>query len=125
MPFTTSIGNAILNKLLKGTDFTDPTDWDISLHTGDPGQNGANEVSGGSYARQEPSFDTVASKEVTTDADIEFTSMPSCTVTHLGLWGYIGSTWTFIWGGALDSSKAVGAGDTAKIGAGNLDAVLT
>jgi len=31
----------------------------------------------------------------------------------------------FIWGGALGSSKVVGAGDTVKIPAGELDADLT
>jgi hypothetical protein len=125
MALPEAIMDMILEKILNGTDFDHPTNLAISLHTADPGQTGADEVSGGSYARQEPSFGTVSEKSATTDADIEFVDMPDCTITHLGLWGYVVDTWEFIWGGALGKSETVGAGDTVKIPIGDLDVDLT
>ena len=125
MPFKITLANDFLDSLLDGDAYAVPTDWDVSLHTGAPGETGANEVAGGSYVRQEPSFSAASGKSKTTDAELEFTLMPSCTITHLGLWGYYTDTWVFIWGGELGSSKVVGAGDTVKIPAGELDADLT
>jgi hypothetical protein len=49
----------------------------VSLHTADPGETGASEVAGGSYARQAGSFGAAASGDVTNDAQIEFTNMPA------------------------------------------------
>lgn len=125
MAFKEAVANDFLDSLFDGDAYVVPTDWDVSLHTDDPGATGADEVSGGSYARQEPSFSAAATKSKTTDADIEFTGMPACTITHLGVWGYYTDTWVFLWGGALGSSKVVGAGDTVKIPAGDLDIDLT
>lgn len=34
-----------------------PTEWEISLHTGDPGTGNANESTGGYYSRQELTFE--------------------------------------------------------------------
>ena len=98
----------------------------ISLHAGDPGETGANEVTGGSYARQSGAFGNAASGQVSNTATIDFTGMPAATVTHVGVW--ISSTATastnFIWGGALTTGKVVGAGDTFRITSGNLDVSL-
>ena len=125
MPFQSDVANDFLDSLLDGDAYVAPSDWDVSLHTGDPGDDGSNEVSGGTYVRQAPSFSAAASKSKTTDAELEFTLMPACTITHIGLWGYYTDTWVFIWGGELGSSKVVGAGDTVKIAIGDLDADLT
>jgi hypothetical protein len=95
----------------------------VSLHTADPGEDGSNECTGGSYARQSGSFTTAASGAVETDADIEFTGMPACTVTHVGVWDAV-SAGNFLWGGALSASKTVNAGDTFKINSGDLDITL-
>lgn len=57
MPASTSTGNAILNFYLRGVDATLPARVWLSLHTADPGGNGANEVSTDdwpNYARQDP-----------------------------------------------------------------------
>jgi hypothetical protein len=58
----------------------------LSLHSGDPGETGANEIAGGSYARQAASFGAAAAGEVATDATVDFTLMPACTVVGFGLW---------------------------------------
>jgi hypothetical protein len=127
MPFTTVVGNAILNGYLKGTLIVLPTDWDVSLHTGDPGQDGSNEVAAGAYtyARQEPSIGAVAAKAATNDVALTWTNMPSATVTHAGLWGYFTDTWVFLWGNALAASKVVPAAATFELPIADLDFLLT
>jgi hypothetical protein len=47
---------ALLDEVLRATDFVAPTTVYLALHTGDPGITGANEVTGGSYARQTITF---------------------------------------------------------------------
>lgn len=98
----------------------------ISLHTADPGETGANEVAGGSYARQAGSFGNAAAGAVTTTATIDFTGMPSATLTHVGVWSSSTATASanFIWGGALTASKSTNSGDTFRIATGDLDVTL-
>ncbi len=121
MPFTTDTGNKILNKLLKATNFDHPTGLRISLHTDNPGQNGANEVSAGAYAyaRKEPTLGSVADKACSNTVALEWVNMPGVTVKFVGLWD-TEATPNFWWAGALADDKVVGAGDTFKIDVGDL-----
>lgn len=95
----------------------------VSLHTSDPGDTGAGEVSGGSYARQQASWNAATDPTITTAADVEYTDMPDVTVTHVGLWDS-DSAGTFLGEGPLDQNKDVDAGDTVLIQAGDLDVEL-
>lgn len=101
------------------------TAW-VSLHDGAAGETGANEVTGGAYARLGGAFGVAAAGAVSNTASLTWTNMPACTVQSVGIW--ISSTATasanFIWGGALTTAKVVGAGDTFKITVGNLDVTL-
>lgn len=124
MAFLTTTANKLLDKILKNTDFTPASSLYLSLHTADPGQDGSNEVSGGSYARKSVAFDSAASKATQNTADVEFTGMPSATVTHVGIWSAL-SGGTLWWTGALSASKTVGAGDSLKFPAGDIDVTLT
>lgn len=101
------------------------TPW-VSLHTADCGETGANEVTGGSYARQSAGFGAAAAGAVANTANIDFTGMPAVTVTHAGIWSSSTATASanFIWGGALTASKSVGAGSTFRIATGDLDVTL-
>ncbi|WNN95002.1 hypothetical protein SEA_MAGRITTE_25 [Microbacterium phage Magritte] len=56
-----------------------------SLHTGNPGTTGANEVSGGGYARKPLTWTPGASDGATAAAQVEF-DVPAGTYTHVGLW---------------------------------------
>jgi len=98
----------------------------VSLHTADPGETGANEVTGGAYARQSGAFGAAAAGAVANTATIDFTTMPAVTVTHVGIWDDSTATATtnFVWGGALTASKSVGAGSTFRIAIGDLDVTL-
>ena len=99
----------------------------VSLHTADPGGTGASEVvvGGSSYTRQSVSgtgtFPTVVGDSVTNSAAaINFTLMPACTVTHVGLWDTIGPvTGNFLHGQSM-TSKAVNAGDTFQFATSQL-----
>lgn len=124
MAFKTTTANKILDKVLRNTDFTPATTLYVSLHTADPGETGASEVTGGSYVRQAITFSAASAKATTNTADLLFASMPSATVTHVGLWdaSTVGNFW---WGSALSVSKAISAGDTFKIAAGDYDVSLT
>lgn len=69
-----------------------------SIHTADPGDNGANEVVGGSpaYARLPVTWNPAAGGTLTISNQPEF-DLPAGTFTHIGLWdsvsggNYIGS----------------------------------
>lgn len=89
----------------------------VSLHTGDPGATGANEVTGGSYARQAESFGAASGRALTNGSDIVFTDMPAVTVTYIGFWT-AGGTWK---GGFAVTSTPVSLTQNVKIAAGNLD----
>lgn len=105
--------NDIMDKIFQGTDFDVFTPIRVSLHTDDPGSTGANEVSGGSYSRQEPAngWTLAVGGDVFNDGPVEFVDMPAVTVSHIGLWEDDGS---FLWGGTLTTSRDVAAGQTVK-----------
>ena len=89
-----------------------------SLHTTSPSNTGANEVSGGSYARIATTYGLPSSGVKSTTNAQSFTSMPSATVGYFGTFSALTSgTWYL--GGALASSLTVPSGATvaAAIGA--------
>jgi len=119
-----SVENELLDHILSTAAWTMPSGAYVSLHTADPGETGVNEVVGGSYGRQgDTAFDVAASGATSNTADITFTSMPACTVTHVGIWE-VASAGTFIAGGIMAPNKPVGAGGTLIIPAGDLDVTL-
>lgn len=95
----------------------------VSLHTASPGLTGANEVTGGSYARQTVTFGAPATggggRQIANSAAVTFTGMPSATVTHFGLWD-AASAGNFLYGDALAASQVVNAGGTFEFPIGDL-----
>jgi hypothetical protein len=77
-------------------------------------------VSGGSYARQSLSWATASSGTITTDLDVEFPNMPSSTITHVGIWDGT----DFLWYGALPANIQVLDGQTVRISANDLNAII-
>ena len=78
----------------------------VSIHTGDPGTTGANEVTGGipAYARQTPTWGPAAAGQVAITAALTF-DIPGGTsyvVTHWGLWNGA----TFLRGGTLGGTTS-------------------
>lgn len=123
MSISNYLENAILDKVLRNTDFSVATGSYLSLHTADPGKTGADEVTGGSYARQAIAFDAAVTGSAGSSASESFTGMPACTVTHVGLWDTV-TVGSFLWSGALSASKVVNSGDTFQFAAGDVIVTL-
>lgn len=95
----------------------------LSLHTASPGTSGANEVSGGSYARQAITFGTPSAgsqASAGTDAAQSFTGMPSESggCPYFGIWT-ASSGGTYLAGGATSGlSSAISSGATVSFASG-------
>jgi hypothetical protein len=116
----------ILDYVLRDTADWAPAAVYLALHTADPVDAGSGaEVSGGSYARQACAFDAAhATGGNTANTDAEsFTVMPACTVTHIGVWD-AASSGNLLFYTAVDTSKAVLAGDTISVAAGAITITL-
>jgi hypothetical protein len=101
---------------------TTGTTYYLGLCTADPGITGANEVTGGSYARQAIVFGVAASagSKASTTAQ-SFTGMPAVSVGFLCL--FTGSTGANpVWGGALDTALTIPAGSTVNFAIGAVTA---
>jgi hypothetical protein len=63
-----------------------------SLHSGDPGTTGVNELTGGSpaYSRQTVTWAAVGSGQISTNATLTWNVPASTTVYHVGLWNSTG-----------------------------------
>ena len=118
-----SLRNSVLNKILNATDFATQVTH-LSLHTADPGTTGADEVTGGSYARQAITFAAAASGSSASNVACTFTVMPACTVTHVGLWTAV-SAGTYLWRGVMSVSKTLDAGDTLEFASGAITVPTT
>lgn len=60
----------------------------LSLHTADPGQTGASEVTGGSpaYARKLTTWGAADASGVSTGSQVTFDVPGGTTITHVGFW---------------------------------------
>lgn len=114
---STYLNNAELNTL-RATAFSVTTVY-ASLHIGNPGITGANEVTGGSYARQAVTFGAAASSAMSNSAALNFTGMPAVVagtpMTHMGLWD-ASTAGNFLWAGPIGTQfivpfTALNAGD--------------
>lgn len=85
MGITTTEANLNLNHRLRAVADVAPATVYVSLHTAAPGDAGANELAGGSYARQAVTFGAAAAKAVANTNVLNFTC-PAATVTHWALW---------------------------------------
>ena len=94
-----------------------------SLHTTSPGTTGANEVSGGSYARQGVTFGAPSSGVKTSTNAQSWTGMPSATVGYFGFFSAL-PTGTWLGGGALGSSLTVPSGATVYAAIGAITATV-
>lgn len=106
--------NKILDAIFNSAAFSITGDAYVSLHTASPGTTGANEASGGSYARLQVPCGNASGGALANTGVLDFLLMPACTVTHIGIWDAV-TTGNFIVGGALAASKAVNSGDTFEL----------
>jgi len=90
-----------------------------SLHTADPSTTGANELTGGTYARQLIPWGAASAGALTTDDAIVFDVAADRTITHIGYWSADVSG-TFYGGRVLDASQTFATAGTYTVAAGNL-----
>lgn len=77
MPISTAGRNAALGGLAVSH---------ASLHSGHPGDNGANEISGGSYARVAVTFAAASGGARAQTGSVDFAVPAATTVQHVGFW---------------------------------------
>ena len=90
----------------------------VSLHTADPADTGANEVSGNAYARIGPVTFANAGNNPTVASNSAIVTFAAATgswgtVAYFGVWD-AATGGNFQGSGALTTPKAVGNGDTAR-----------
>lgn len=122
--------NLLLNWLLTTGAAVRPTTWFISLHVGDPGKTGANELVIGtdaSYVRKAAAFGAATLEVSATTGDLTWTAGAAATtynVTHIGIWDAL-TAGNFILGGALAVPETVVASGSLVLGTGRCIAALT
>jgi hypothetical protein len=123
MAKSTYLANLVLNWLLNGTDPGAVVPW-VSLHSADPGLDGANELSGNNYGRVNASacFPAAALGVCANDAIVQF-PVPSgawTTATHFGLWD-AETVGNFLRGAALTAPRTGTLGADVEFPVGNLE----
>jgi len=137
--FSNYLEDAIITWCFSGTSFPAAlTTVYVSLHTADPADTGANEVTGGNYARiavanaswTKTSAVATGTASAVNNVDITFPTSGTVTwsapggVTHVGIWS-ASTTGPFLYGGALSAPKVVASGDVFKFTSGNLTISVT
>lgn len=112
--------NKLLEHIFKNTSYTSPATVYLALYTSDPTDaDSGTEVTGGSYARQTATFAAASSGTIATNANITFTSMPSCTVTYWGIRD-ASTGGNLLASGAFNTPTALASGDTLTVTSGSL-----
>jgi hypothetical protein len=115
MPLTANGETTVLNSLLAARF--------VSLHTGAPGDSGANEVAGGAYARQAATFAN-AGNNPTVASNTTIVQYPTATaswgtITHFALWS-AASGGQCLGHNTVTTPKAIGIDDIARWDVGKL-----
>ena len=115
MHLSNYLENEVLDHILGTGAFTMPSVWG-ALHNGSPGETGANELSGGSYARQAIAFGAASGGTAANTAQEEWnlTGVTASTVLFLGFFDAV-TTGNFLWsipiGGTSATFTATNTGD--------------
>lgn len=123
------VENRTLDFWLKANSQTSsaPSTVYVSLHTGSPADDdsGANEVSGGAYARQSATFGTISNGSVSTSATITYPVATANygTVSHIGIYD-ASTSGNLLFHGAVTTSKTIETGDQFQISSGNLTVTM-
>jgi hypothetical protein len=116
MSFSDYLENAVLDHVFKGGALGQPANLYVSLHSGDPGETGINELAGGGYARKNHNtWNAAAAGIKTNNGVITFVTATGdwLNATHFGIWDDPGAG-NFLGGGSITVPKVVFNGDTAQ-----------
>ncbi len=134
MGTTNYLGNALLNEIFRATDFSPPSTVYISLHTADPGDSGANEVTLAAwpaYTREDAAqggaataaWNAPTTKQISNLIELPYPVMDGAgtvTVTHYGIWD-AATGGNCLHYGAFDEAKTIGTLDEYVIKIGQID----
>ena len=116
--------NAILDALCRSVAYSDPLEFWVKLHIGDPGAAGASNAAG-ETTRKQATFSAASGGAITTSADLAWTAVSTTeTYSHVSFWS-ASAAGTFLGSDALDTNRSVTAGDNFTIAAGDLDLSIT
>jgi len=134
---TNYLENQLVDHIFRNQTFSAPANLYISLHTADPGETGASEISGNNYGRAtvasslanwagtQAAASTTASSGtggVTSNNNAITFATPSATwgtITHFAIWDAV-STGNPLLYGELTTSKTINSGDTVSFAAAAL-----
>ena len=101
-----------------------PTQYQMSLHNGDPSESGTdNEAAGSGYVRQPIVFAVPVDSSPTTISNsvvVEFEDMPAGSWSHSFLWGMVSSVWQPMGRGTFVQARTTTSGDTVRFGIGDV-----
>lgn len=128
--YSTTLANALIDHVLLTGAYAQPTNLYVALYTSAPGDGGGGtEVTGGSYARENENTWNAASGPSPMLSDnpgiIQFTQATASwgTVLAFGIHDHLTADQLLIYA-ALDTSKSIENGDTARFLAGDLHVTL-
>src|SRR5688572_4306637 len=117
------IANSILDALCRSVAWSEPAEFWVKLHTGDPGAAGAGSPAG-ETDRIQATFSAAASGAITNSAALEWVAVSTTeTISHVSFWS-ASAAGTFLGSDQMAASKSVAAGDDLTIAAGELDLSL-
>lgn len=116
--------DAILDAYCRSVAYSDPASFNVKLHIGDPGAAGLSNAAG-ETTRKAVTFSAASGGAITNSVAITWTNVSTSeTYSHVSFWSDIAAG-TFLGSDALDTSRAVTAGDTFTIAIGDLDITIT
>lgn len=116
--------NAILDALCRSVAYSDPAGFFLKLHLGDPGAAGTSNPAA-ETARQAVTFSAASGGAITNSADVVWLAVSTTeTFSHWSAWS-ASVAGTFLCSDALNTPKAMDAGDDFTIKAGDLDIDIT
>lgn len=116
--------NKALDAYTGNATFTAQTAFWVKLHTGDPGSAGTSNAAT-ETTRKQATFGAASAGSATTTGDLAWTNVAgSETYSHVSFWT-ANAAGTFLGSDALDTSRAVTAGDSFTIVTGSLTITLT
>ena len=119
-----SIANSWLDGLCRSVTWTEPAAFYVKLHLGDPGPAGTSNAAV-ETTRQAVTFSAASAGAITNSAAVTWTNVSTTeTYSHVSFWD-ASSAGTFLGSDALETSRAVTAGDTFEIAIGDLDLSIT
>lgn len=134
---TNYLENKLVDHIFRNQTFTAPANLYVSLHTADPGETGANEISGNNYSRAtvasslanwagtQSAGSTTASSgtggQTSNNGSITFATPSGSwgTVTHFAIWD-ASTTGNPLLYGQLTIAKTINNGDTVSFSNGTL-----